>query len=66
MASSGDDLVDATSDLAQRVGRRHRGFRIELGVEFVPAGGELSGPAFELGEAVGEVLGVEGAVFECG
>lgn len=32
------------------LGDQGRGFRIELGVEFVPAGGELSGPAFELGD----------------
>jgi len=53
-------------DLAQRGGRRDCGFRIELARDFVPAGGEMSGRAFEPGEAVGEVFRAEGAVLERG
>lgn len=48
-------------------GRWRRGGRgVEISCEFVAARLELPGAGFELGEPVGEVLRVEGAVLERG
>lgn len=66
VASRGDDLVDVIGYLLEgcrRRGRRRGGKRAD---EFVAAGGELPGPGLEVGEPLGEVFGLEGAVLERG